>query len=211
MNTLVKLLLIEAVILVGQVVLYYGCEFLQHDFHDVKRPVDEKVPVLPWTTGIYVMWFPMIFFFPFLSYFCSKSNYVVYQIAIIASNIISPIVYLIYPTTFHRDPPPATAAGWALGFVYKASFRGINCAPSLHCSQCMIVMAAAIMCSGMNIWLRLLFIILSAAIIVATQTTKQHVLTDAVSAIPVAAVSVLLGIAAVRFLDACSWLELLGL
>ena len=202
MDLLKRLIGVEAIILLGQAATYLGCELLQHNFHDVKRPIDDKVPLIPWTVYIYISWFAMIAVFPIVLFYCG-GRYWSYQYAIIAGIIISEICYVVYPTTFRRDPLPDSVGGKVLKLVYRLSFKGVNCSPSMHCLQCFTVMAFALMCPtmgaaganpGMPIWLKLFFLLQSAAIIVATQTTKQHTILDVITAIPVAIVVILFGV-----------------
>lgn len=194
MSVLAKVIIIEAVILVGQIILYFGCEVFQHNFHNVERPIDKKIPLVPWTVTIYSLWFPMIAVYPIVLYFFSREIYLIYQIAIVLSNVISTIVYVAYPTTFDRPMPPDTVGGRLLKFVYKASFKGINCAPSLHCIHCYITITTAVMCAGMTIGLRILFMAIAAGIIISTQLTKQHVIIDAITALPFAAFNVIIAL-----------------
>ena len=39
-----KLVLVQAILLSFQILLYFGCELFQTRIHDVKRSVDEKIP-----------------------------------------------------------------------------------------------------------------------------------------------------------------------
>lgn len=58
-----KLILVQGILLALQTLLYFGCEFFQSKIHNVKRPVDDKIPFLPWTVLPYCFWFPMIAFY----------------------------------------------------------------------------------------------------------------------------------------------------
>lgn len=53
-----KLILVQIILLSFQTVLYFGCEVFQRSIHDVERPVDDKIPFLPWTVLPYSFWFP---------------------------------------------------------------------------------------------------------------------------------------------------------
>ncbi|MBE6014692.1 MAG: serine/threonine protein phosphatase [Lachnospiraceae bacterium] len=207
MNTLTKLIIIEAVILGLQIIMYFGCEIFQHNFHNVERPIDKKVPLVPWTVSIYSLWFPMIALFPITLYFFSREVYLMYQIAIVISNVVSTIIYIVYPTTFERQAPPDTFWGRVLKFIYAASYKGINCAPSLHCVHCYITIVAALMSVSMIIGLKVLFIAIAAGIIISTQLTKQHVLIDAITALPFAAINVIISVVIVYFYNGISLLE----
>ena len=119
-----KLILVQGILLSFQTVLYFGCEFFQRSIHDVKHPVDDKIPFLPWTVLPYCLWFPLIAFYPFVVFRTDPYSY---------------CSYLIYPTSFQRPVPPAGFWGNFMKFVYRGSYRGLNCAPSLHCSSCFLV------------------------------------------------------------------------
>ena len=188
-----KLVLLEVIVLTVQCILYFGCETLQHDFHNVKRPIDDRVPLVPWTVLIYSLWFPLIAVFPLFLFYASQKIFLIYQIAILLCNLLSTICYLLWPTTFTRDPLPDTFWGRVLGFVYKASFRGVNCAPSLHCSHCFLILACVGLCPALPLLLRIVFALIAIGIILSTQLTKQHVLIDMLTALPVAAFTLALG------------------
>ena len=39
-----KVVIVQAVLLVFQIIMYFGCEYFQSGFHDVKRGIDDKIP-----------------------------------------------------------------------------------------------------------------------------------------------------------------------
>lgn len=211
MSTFVKLVIIEAVVLGVQILLYFGCEIFQHNFHNVERPIDKKIPLVPWTVTVYSLWFPMIAVFPMVLYYFSRKVYMMYQISIIISNLLSTVVYIAYPTTFERETPPDTFWGRLLKFVYAASFKGINCAPSLHCVHCYITIFMSLICLPLLPVLKVLFIAVALGIIISTQLTKQHVLIDALTALPFSAVTIALGVCGVNLWGGMGLLAGLGL
>ena len=182
-----------AALLVCQIVLYFGCECFQKKFHDVLRPADAKIPFVEWTALIYVLWFPLIALLPLALYAAEPMAYARYFPAMALEVIVSVVCYLVYPTTFTRPTPSDTLAGKLMKMVYSGSFRGVNCAPSLHCSSCYLAIISAVTCAGMPMALRVLAIAVSAGIVISTMTTKQHTLLDALTAIPVALVCWLIG------------------
>ena len=211
MNALIKLIIIEAVVLGVQIFLYFGCEVLQHNFHDVEREFDKKIPFVPWTVTVYSLWFPMIAVFPVVLYFYSREVYVMYQVAIIISNLLSTIIYIAYPTTFTRPAPPDTFWGRAMKFIYSASFKGVNCAPSLHCVHCYITITMSLICLPLLPVFKIIFILISAGIIISTQLTKQHVIIDAITALPFAAFTIIIGILSVNMWGAMNLLDIFGI
>ena len=183
----------QALLLTFQVTLYFGCEKFQKNFHNVLRPVDAKIPFQPGWVYIYVLWFPLIAVFPLSLFLFRRSLYLLYILSIITDILLSVCFYMIYPTTFDRPQPPQTLTGRAMKLVYKSSYRGVNCMPSLHCSQCFLIIAAALLCTELPFWQKCGYIALSAGIIYSTVATKQHALIDMITALPTAAVSMLIG------------------
>ena len=193
MNTLAKLTIIQAVILVIQIILYFGSERFQHVFHNPQRRLDQHIPRIPAFVYPYVLWFPLIVIFPIGLYYFSPGNWVALQIAWIFCVVVSVVAYLAYPTTFQREKLGQGRTERVLALVYKTSYRGVNCAPSLHCSTSMMIAFVAVVTNQMPWWLRVISVLVSLAIILATQFTKQHVLLDLLTAIPVAVVSLSIG------------------
>lgn len=193
MNTLAKLTIIQAVILVIQIILYFGSERFQHVFHNPQRRLDARIPRIPAFVYPYVLWFPLIVIFPIGLYYFSPVNWVALQIAWIFCVVVSVVAYLAYPTTFQREKLGHGRTERVLALVYKTSYRGVNCAPSLHCSTSMMIAFVAVVTNQMPWWLRVISVLVSLAIILATQFTKQHVLLDLLTAIPVAVVSLSIG------------------
>ena len=193
MNTLTKLIIIQAVILVIQIILYFGSERFQHVFHNPQRRLDQHIPRIPAFVYPYVLWFPLIVIFPIGLYYFSPGNWVALQIAWIFCVVVSVVAYLAYPTTFQREKLGQGRTERVLALVYKTSYRGVNCAPSLHCSTSMMIAFVAVVTNQMPWWLRVISVLVSLAIILATQFTKQHVLLDLLTAIPVAVFSLSIG------------------
>ena len=193
MNTLAKLTIIQAVILVIQIILYFGSERFQQVFHNPQRRLDQRIPRIPAFVYPYVLWFPLIVIFPIGLYYFSPGNWVALQIAWIFCVVVSVVAYLAYPTTFQREKLGQGRTERVLALVYKTSYRGVNCAPSLHCSTSMMIAFVAVVTNQMPWWLRVISLLVSLAIILATQITKQHVLLDLLTAIPVAVVSLSIG------------------
>lgn len=180
---MLKRLIIVQIILLGfQSALYFGCEKFQKRLHDVKKPLDDYIPFLPKTVILYCLWFPLIFFFPIYLYYQSPICYQKYMIIMILEVLVSVFCYLIYPTTFERPVPPDDFWGKFMKFIYKGSYRGLNCAPSLHCSSSFLIMYMALFCDGI-FSVRLISFAASVLVVISTLTTKQHVVVDVLSAV----------------------------
>ena len=189
-----KLILIQGILLSFQTVLYFGSEFFQSKIHDVKRPVDDKIPFLPWTVLPYCFWFPLIVFYPLVVFRTDPYSYCSYLMTMVMEIMISVVCYLIYPTSFQRPVPPNDFWGNFMKFIYHGSYRGLNCVPSLHCSSCFLVICVSSTCVGMNLWIRIFTILIAVMIVLSTLTTKQHTLIDVLTAVPLFMISRFLGI-----------------
>ena len=188
-----KLILVQGILLALQTLLYFGCEFFQSKIHNVKRPVDDKIPFLPWTVLPYCFWFPMIVFYPLIVFRTDPYSYCSYLMTMVMEIVLSVVCYLIYPTSFQRPVPPDGFWGKFMKFVYHSSYRGLNCAPSLHCSSCFLVICVSFTCAGMSLWVRGFTVSIAIMIVLSTLTTKQHTLIDVLTAVPLFLISRILG------------------
>ena len=189
-----KLILVQGILLAFQTLLYFGSEFFQSKIHNVKRSVDDKIPFLPWTVLPYCFWFPMIAFYPLIVFRTDPCSYCGYLMTMVMEIVLSVVCYLIYPTSFQRPAPPDGFWGNFMKFVYHGSYRGLNCAPSLHCSSCFLVICVSFTCAGMSLCVRVFTVSIAIMIVLSTLTTKQHTLIDVLTAVPLFLISRILGI-----------------
>lgn len=174
----------QIIILIFQVVLYFGCEFFQKNPKNMDLPIDKKIPTLPYFAIIYVLWFPLIAIFPISLFKEAKNLYELYVICWIIDIVISVIIYLAYPTTCTRPKNLENIKGGRmLKILYKFSYKGLNCSPSMHCSISTLVLIFALAASTMPINLRIIYSTTALGIILSTLFTKQHVLIDLVTGV----------------------------
>lgn len=179
----------QIIILIFQVVLYFGCEFFQKNPKNMDLPIDKKIPALAYFALIYVLWFPLIAIFPISLFKEAKNLYELYVICWIIDIVISVIIYLAYPTTCTRPKDLENIkGGWMLKILYKFSYKGLNCSPSMHCSISTLVLIFALTASTMPINLRIIYSTTALGIILSTLFTKQHVLIDLVTGVLLALV-----------------------
>lgn len=172
----------QIIILIFQVVLYFGCEFFQKNPKNMDLPIDKKIPAIPYFALIYVLWFPLIAIFPISLFKAAENLYELYVICWITDIVISVIIYLAYPTTCTRPKNLENIKGvWMLKILYKFSYKGLNCSPSMHCSISTLVLIFALTASTMPINLRIIYSTTALGIILSTLFTKQHVLVDLVT------------------------------
>ncbi len=188
-----RLILVQVVLLAFQSLVYFGCEMFQHRIHNVKLRIDDKISFLPWSVFFYCFWFPLIAVYPLVVYQTDPMYYCIYLMSMLLEVVISVLCYLIYPTSFTRPVPPNTFWGRFMKLIYHGSYRGLNCAPSLHCSSCFLVIWVSCACSGMEMWIRVLTIAVAVLIVLSTMTTKQHTIVDVLTAVPLFIVCRVLG------------------
>jgi membrane-associated phospholipid phosphatase len=138
--------------------------------------IDESIPLLPSTVWLYSS-FVLIFLFAFiLEKDCAQLNRFLY--AELAANVVSALVYSIWPTTFVRPEIAETGLSVAALELIWLIDEPVNCFPSLHVSSSLL---PALMLWKSHARLRIVFLIWALAISISTMTTKQHHSADVLS------------------------------
>ena len=180
---------VQVLLLSVQGVSYLLIQRVQGEFHDMSRPLDKKIPLIPQSVYIYAMWYPLLFFYPIYLYSLSRAVWLVYLMAIGLNVIVSLVIYALYPTSFQRpEPPDSMLSGKILRLLYVLNYKGLNCMPSMHCSQCFIILLSACFCGMSGVMPAVPAIgvgILAVMIVQSTVLTKQHVIMDMLAALPI--------------------------
>lgn len=179
---------VQGLLLCVQGSSYLLIQKFQGDFHDMARPVDRRIPLITQAVYTYILWYPLIFLYPLYLFHFSRTAWIIYILAIVLDIIFSLVIYVLYPTSFQRPQPPASAlSGKILRLLYVFNYKGLNCMPSMHCSQCYIILLSAVMC-GLNGVIPAAAAagasVLCIMIVISTVLIKQHVMVDMVSALP---------------------------
>lgn len=193
MGIQIKVLLAEILLLGLQTLLYFGVEAFEGKPHNVAKKIDGHIPFVPAFVYIYVLWFPLILLFPLALFRANPMAYARYQTAILLDIALSLVCYLVYPTSFSRPEAPDTVSGRAMKLVFRGSYKGLNCAPSMHCSMCYLVLHFVGATPGLPPAVAAIAVPVALGIVISTLFTKQHVLIDALTALPLAAVCILIG------------------
>jgi len=141
----------------------------------VPSAIDRAIPFAPWTIGIYLSQFAILF----LTLWRARDAAPVFA-AIAVATLISAIVFVLWPTTIERPLTRNTA--YAALWLFDVP---TNCFPSLHVALAMI--AAAFWPDRKT---RAVAIVWAAAIAVSTLTTKQHYAIDVLGGAVVGAVAI---------------------
>ena len=193
MGIRIKVLLAEILLLGLQTLLYFGVEAFEGKPHNVAKKIDGHIPFVPAFVYIYVLWFPLILLFPLALFRANPMAYARYQTAILLDIALSLVCYLVYPTSFARPEAPDTVSGRAMKLVFRGSYKGLNCAPSMHCSMCYLVLLFVGATPGLPFAVAAIAVPVALGIVISTLFTKQHVVIDALTALPLAAVCILIG------------------
>lgn len=180
---------VQVLLLSVQGASYILIQRFQGEFHDMARPVDQGIPLVTQAVYIYGLWYPLLFLYPLYLYSLSKTAWLVYIFAIVLDIAASLVIYAAYPTSFQRpEPPDSSLSGKILRILYVLNYKGLNCMPSMHCSQCFIILLSAVFCGLSGVMPEAAAIgigILSVLIVESTVLTKQHVLVDMLAALPI--------------------------
>ena len=182
-----KPLIINQVLLLAfQCILYCGVQYLEGTPADMTLPADRMIPFVPPMIIGYLLWFPMIAFFPLLLHHFSKALYRRHMAGLVLLIVLSCLIYLVYPTTVDRGDLNDTPLSQLVFFIYTADKMNLNCMPSMHCSMCFMMLFSALACKESPAVCRYGTVVLSLFVVASTLFVKQHVIIDAVTAFPLA-------------------------
>jgi len=141
--------------------------------------LERWVPVLAWTVWIYLS-YPVLFILAYLSE-RNDERLNAYFYAIIAMNVLSQLIFVLFPTTIARADLSSFTETGGISMLLLQGIQNIDtpasCVPSLHVSAS--VLAALLVMSRSKIWCWA-FGLWAFAIAVSTLTTGQHYLVDIV-------------------------------
>ena len=144
--------------------------------------VDRSVPVVPWTVWVYAS-YPLQFAATFFTE-PSRRRLNRWLWAVLAVNLVSNVVFLLWPTTIERPPVPA-ADPWTAGAFARlhAIDTPASCLPSLHVSTAFLASFVFLARDRLRF---ALFFAWAVAIALSTLTTKQHHAVDVVAGLGLA-------------------------
>jgi membrane-associated phospholipid phosphatase len=143
-------------------------------------PIDRWVPLLPNSVWIYIS--EWLFFF--VTYVTARDlkNVNMYIYSFISLQIVSGIIFVMWPTTYPRDAFPLPDDLNALTYYAFSGLRNIdtpgNCCPSLHVSS--VLLASFIYLDEQRKKFPFFFL-WAIAIALSTLTTKQHYVVDLIT------------------------------
>lgn len=148
---------------------------------DMTSRLDRMIPVIPWTTAIYLSCYAF-WSFNYILGATQKETYKAYRFlcADLMAKIACLLIFTLLPTTNIR--PVLHGSGvWisVLKFVYRVDAAD-NLFPSIHCLTSQFCFIAVRHNNDVPLWYKTATFLFSTLICISTLTTKQHVIADVV-------------------------------
>ncbi len=143
----------------------------------VATPVDELIPLLPFTVVPYVLCFLQWFLSWVLIIKQGEPFFYRYAKADIIAKSMTLATYILFPTAIVRPEMTTTdPLSRFLAWIWSID-RPINCFPSIHIIASWIAMRAALKMKGNRTW-KIVCTLLTIGCVISVVTTKQHVFVD---------------------------------
>jgi len=167
--------------IIGAILYLSSNHFLLFTPHHLAlTSLDKAIPFIPATIWIY-----LTEYFLFISVYLTckdMANLNKYLYSMLALQIVSVIIFILWPTIYPRVDFPLPAASQSLTIQVFSYFRSIdqptNCLPSLHISSCYLSAFVFREEQKSKFWF---FFLWATAIGISTLTTKQHYIIDVVA------------------------------
>ncbi len=146
--------------------------------HQLRLAIDDKIPLIPEFSLIYLGLFP-VFFMPFLL-IKDDEYFKVFTSAYLTVMAVAYTVFALFPVSIVRPTVEVVDfSTWVLNIIYACD-RPVNLFPSTHVAMTMM---AALTIWEINRLYGLVALIYAAAISASTLFTKQHYFLDVVIAV----------------------------
>ena len=154
--------------------------------------IDNKLPLIEEFIYLYVFWYLMLFIIPYLIYYKNKDLFYQYVTVFMGCVLVSSIIFFIFPTTIVRGNFEVNnITTFILNFIYLTDTPALNCLPSMHCAICFVFMYYSFKID-LKWYNKVLINILSILIILSTLFIKQHVIWDAIAALVMVLIVIIL-------------------
>lgn len=185
-----KPLILTVALIVFQSLCYFVSKFFGDNPNLIGGVIDNKIPFNMWFIIPYCVWYLLIFLIPYYLYKKDKNIFIKYIISYVFCTVIANIIFIVYPTYVDRPVVTGTSILELITrIVFWVDTPAQNCFPSLHCAVSMLFILYMFECKKCPLYLKILTLIISILIMIATLCTKQHVFIDLVSGDVLAIVS----------------------
>lgn len=164
---------------------YFATRLVTTPWHHyyLTLPLDNRVPLVPWTISIYFLSYP----FWFLNYYlCAREEKSSAYRLLCADFLVKGIAiffFLLIPSTLER--PQVTGSGlWndLVRWLYISDAPD-NLFPSIHCIASTLSAVGIRKNKKIPLWYRLFSFLMMIAICISTLTTRQHVIVDVIGGV----------------------------
>ena len=177
-----KPLILTVALIVFQSFCYFVSKFFEGNPNLIGGVIDSKIPFNVWFIIPYCILYLLIFLIPYYLYKKDNNIFTKYIISYLFCTVIANIIFIIYPTYVDR---PIVIGNSILELITRIVFwvdtPAQNCFPSLHCAVSMLFILYMFECKKCPLYLKILTLIISILIMIATLYTKQHVFIDLLS------------------------------
>ncbi len=185
-----KPLILTVALIAFQSLCYFISKLICGSPHLIGNVIDSKIPFNMWFIIPYCIWYLLIFLIPYYLYKKDKDVFTKYFISYAVCTVIANIIFIIYPTYVDRPVVSGTSILELMTrIVFWVDTPAQNCFPSLHCAVSMLFILYMFECKKCPLYLKILTLIISILIMIATLCTKQHVFIDLLSGDVLAIVS----------------------
>lgn len=172
-----------------QALSYSGTKLLAKDWkhHLIALPIDEYIPFIPVFIIPYVVCYAHWVINFILSAHTGKERFCKFALAVMLSQIICGIVFLIMPTTIARPDVSMYngIVGVLLKFIYGMD-TPVNLFPSMHCLISWFSWIAIRDCDNIPKWYQVASLIFGIIVCISTVTIKQHFFIDIIGGVALA-------------------------
>lgn len=175
------------ILLVVHLSSYYGAKAIiaGGDYYNVALPIDDRIPLVPWTVIIYYGCF-LFWLYAYTNILRNETETYRYMCAEIIGKIICFICYVLIPTAMIR--PEVTATGFfpdVIRMMYSIDPPNALF-PSMHCFVSWMCVVGLRDKPEFSVKYRVMSVVAAILVFIATLTTKQHVVIDIISAVALA-------------------------
>lgn len=151
--------------------------------------VDNLVPFKTFFVYPYLFWIIMLIAVPYVIGLKDEKQFKKYIIAVYACSVISLLIFTIYPTIMQR--PELIVNDFSdklLSLSYRFS-TPTKSAPSIHVALCTLFSLATLTSRKLNIFYKVIILLVSIIIIMSTMFVKQHYFIDVITGVGVGVIS----------------------
>lgn len=174
----------DVVMIVGFAASMWVMELLNRPIgtvHDLSIPLDDKIPLVPWTVIPYNTWGPILIILAITYFFVDRILCRRYVITMLVGQLMADLTFPFFQTKIPR--PYATVFGAddifskLLAWVYRTDNHYCGF-PSIHVTLCTITIFFVWQWKDGKTWLKVLLTLHYLFIMATTVLTKQHVFLD---------------------------------